>query len=410
MHIVDVVTSPGLTGFYTDDQRAVKSGVKRDGLVYSGSPVTPGFTSIRQPGQSLSVQLVLSNGQVAYGDCATVQYAGVGGREGPLDAEKVAGVIQKEVVPWLKGSSLDSFRDLCQELQGLPLAVQYGVSQAILDAMARSRGLAMCQVIAQEWGLSPKWKMIPILTQSGDDRYLQADKMILKQVPVMPHGLFNSLDKVGPDGEGLLEYVSWLAARVKKIGAEGYAPVFQLDVYGLLGSLFDGDEGKLVDYLGDLVKAASPYGLRIESPVDVGGRDEQIQALARLRRRLKEKDVPAGIVADEWCNTLEDIEDFAAAGAVDMIQIKTPDLGSLDKSIEAVLTCHRHGVEAYLGGTCNETDRSAQICTHIALATQPAQVMAKPGMGVDEGLCIVYNEMVRTLALLAYKGENCAKG
>ncbi|NMB16740.1 MAG: methylaspartate ammonia-lyase, partial [Firmicutes bacterium] len=106
----------------------------------------------------------------------------------------------------------------------------------------------------------------------------------------------------------------------------------------------------------------------------------------------------------------EDIEDFAAAGAVDMIQIKTPDLGSLDKSIEAVLTCHRHGVEAYLGGTCNETDRSAQICTHIALATQPAQVMAKPGMGVDEGLCIVYNEMARTLALLAYKGENCAKG
>ncbi|NMB15585.1 MAG: methylaspartate ammonia-lyase, partial [Firmicutes bacterium] len=388
MHIVDVVTSPGFTGFYTDDQRAVKSGVKRDGLVYSGSPVTPGFTSIRQPGQSLSVQLVLSNGQVAYGDCATVQYAGVGGREGPLDAEKVAGVIQREVVPWLKGSALDSFRDLCRELQGLPLAVQYGVSQAILDAMARSRGQAMCQVIAQEWSLSPKWKMIPILTQSGDDRYLQADKMILKQVPVMPHGLFNSLDKVGPDGEGLLEYVSWLAARVKKIGAAGYAPVFQLDVYGLLGSLFDGDEGKLVDYLGDLAKAASPYGLRIESPVDVGGRDEQIQALAGLRRRLQEKDVPVGIVADEWCNTLEDIEDFAAAGAVDMIQIKTPDLGSLDKSIEAVLTCHRHGVEAYLGGTCNETDRSAQICSHIALATQPAQVMAKPGMGVDEGLCI----------------------
>ncbi|MGI6557932.1 MAG: methylaspartate ammonia-lyase [Limnochordia bacterium] len=404
LHIVDVLTSPGLTGFYTDDQGAIKAGAKRDGFVYSGSPVTPGFTSIRQPGRSLSVQLVLSDGQVAYGDCATVQYAGVGGREEPLNAEKVAGVIQERVVPWLRGSSLHSFRDLCQQLQGLPMAVQYGVSQAILDAVARSRGLTMCEVVAQEWGLSPEWKMIPILTQSGDDRYLQVDKMILKQVSVLPHGLFNSLDKVGPDGEGLLEYISWLSGRIQKIGAEGYEPVIQVDVYGLLGSLFDGDEGKLVDYCGELAKAASPYGLRIESPVDAGGRDEQIEVLARLRRRLKEANVPVGIVADEWCNTLEDIEDFAAAGAVDMIQIKTPDLGSLDKSIEAVLACHRHGVDAYLGGTCNETDRSARICAHIALATQPALVMAKPGMGVDEGLCIVYNEMARTLALLAYKG------
>ena len=73
LHIVDVLTSPGLTGFYTDDQGAIKAGAKRDGFVYSGSPVTPGFTSIRQPGRSLSVQLVLSDGQVAYGDCATVQ-------------------------------------------------------------------------------------------------------------------------------------------------------------------------------------------------------------------------------------------------------------------------------------------------------------------------------------------------
>ena len=223
LHIVDVVTSPGLTGFYTDDQGAIKAGAKRDGFIYSGSPVTPGFTSIRQPGQSLSVQLVLSDGQVAYGDCATVQYAGVGGREGPLKADRAARVIQEEVVPWLRGSSLDSFRDLCQQLQGLPLAVQYGVSQAILDAMARSRGLAMCEVVAQEWGLSPQWKMIPILTQSGDDRYLQVDKMILKQVAVLPHGLFNSLDKVGPDGEGLLEYISGSRPGSKRSGRRVWA-------------------------------------------------------------------------------------------------------------------------------------------------------------------------------------------
>ena len=63
------------------------------------------------------------------------------------------------------------------------------------------------------------------------------------------------------------------------------------------------------------------------------------------------------------------------------------------------------GIGAYQGGTCNETDRSAQICVHCAMATQPAQILAKPGMGFDEGFMIVYNEMQRILALLAAKGR-----
>jgi len=36
----------------------------------------------------------------------------------------------------------------------------------------------------------------------------------------------------------------------------------------------------------------------------------------------------------------------------------------------------------------------------VALATRPDQMLAKPGMGVDEGLSVVTNEMERTLRLL----------
>ena len=43
--------------------------------------MTPGFSKIRQAGESVSVQLVLEDGQVAYGDCAAVQYSGAGGRD-----------------------------------------------------------------------------------------------------------------------------------------------------------------------------------------------------------------------------------------------------------------------------------------------------------------------------------------
>jgi methylaspartate ammonia-lyase len=37
------------------------------------------------------------------------------------------------------------------------------------------------------------------------------------------------------------------------------------------------------------------------------------------------------------------------------------------------------------------------------MATQPVQILAKPGMGVDEGIMIVYNEMQRILACMKAK-------
>jgi methylaspartate ammonia-lyase len=46
---------------------------------------------------------------------------------------------------------------------------------------------------------------------------------------------------------------------------------------------------------------------------------------------------------------------------------------------------------------------TARISTQVALATQPYQILAKPGMGVDEGYMIVKNEMARTIALLKSK-------
>ena len=62
MKIVDLVCSAGRTGFYFDDQRAIKKGAGHDGVFYVGEPVTEGFTSVRQPGESISVMLILEDG------------------------------------------------------------------------------------------------------------------------------------------------------------------------------------------------------------------------------------------------------------------------------------------------------------------------------------------------------------
>ena len=155
----------------------------------------------------------------------------------------------------------------------------------------------------------------------------------------------------------------------------------------------------VANYLVDLGEIAKPYQLRVEGPVDMDGKADQIEALSKLRALLEEKGSNVQIVADEWCNTLQDIKDFTTAKAGHMIQIKTPDLGGINNSIEAVLFCKEHDTLAYIGGTCNETNRSAEVCAHIAMATSPVQYLGKPGMGVDEGYMIVHNEMSRVLAL-----------
>jgi methylaspartate ammonia-lyase len=128
--------------------------------------------------------------------------------------------------------------------------------------------------------------------------------------------------------------------------------------------------------------------------------------MVELRRRLRERGVPVALVADEWCNTLTDVEEFARAEAADYLQIKMPDLGSLARSVEAVLLCRRAGVGAYLGGSCNETDVSARLTVHVALATRADFMLAKPGFGIDEGLMLMRNEMLRTLKSLAGAGTS----
>jgi methylaspartate ammonia-lyase len=111
------------------------------------------------------------------------------------------------------------------------------------------------------------------------------------------------------------------------------------------------------------------------------------------------------LVADEWANTLDDIQAFVEAQAAHMIQVKMPDLGSVHNTIEAVLACKSGGVGAFLGGSCAETGLSARVAVHVALAIRPDMMMAKPGMGVDEGVTLVHNEMARTLAWIESRGN-----
>jgi methylaspartate ammonia-lyase len=410
MKIIDVVCAPGRTGFYFDDQRAIKKGATLDGFAYQGATMTPGFHAIRVAGEAISVMLILEDGQVAHGDCAAVQYSGAGGRDPLFIAADFIPVIEKEIAPKLIGTELTAFKPLAEAFDKLEIngkrmhtAIRYGITQALLDAVAKAQRITMAEVVQKEYNTGTDIKRIPIFAQSGDDRYDNVDKMIIKGIDVIPHALINHVEtKLGLKGELLLTYVEWLRDRVIKLRAdETYNPIFHIDVYGTIGIAFENDLAKMTDYLETLAKAAAPFQLRIEGPMDVDDREKQMHALKDLCAMVDGRGIPVEIVADEWCNTLEDVKYFADNKAGHMLQVKTPDLGGVNNIIEALLYCREKGLGAYSGGTCNETARSAEITTQIAIACDASQVLAKPGMGVDEGFMIVNNEMNRVVALAA---------
>ena len=477
--ISQVLVVPATGAYYFEDLSALQDAPIPVAERYAAPTTTAGFGAVREVAEALSVGLVLeelwpgAGPRVVWGDCVSVAYSGKAGREAAFRATAGMATVQRSVAPALVGRDLTSFRELIAPVEDLrelatitqvvskpvqpaaplsrralltaplrafqdeqppateqvtverPLhpAVRYGVSQALLAAVALARGVTLAEVIADEWGLPRPAAAVPIHAQSGSERYAGADKMIVRRIASLPHGLVDNIpEQVGDDGLKLTRYVRWLADRIRALAGEDYRPTIHLDLHGALGQLFGDNLGRILGALGSLETAADPYPLRVESPVIMASRAEQIATLKRLREYVRFRQMRTALVADEWANTLDDIRAFIAAGAADMIQIKMPDLGGVQDSIEAVLACKaagpatspfdgpldelgrglrtrlRTGVGAFLGGSCAETDLSARVAVHVALATRPDIIMARPGMGVDEAISITQNEMARALA------------
>ena len=453
--IVQVIAAPAAGAYYVEDLAALQAAPLPVSDRYTAPPVTPGFQRVREPAEAVSVGLVLEDAagrrQVAWGDCVGVAYSGKAGRDPVFRAAEGLAIVRQVVAPALVGREVAAFRPLAEEMEALiaavdvgalhpepdavpkplsrrevlspagllralreemeknlapaPLtagghhAVRYGVSQALLAATALAQGVTMAEVIAAEWGLPPPAAPVPIHAQSGAERVANADKMIVRRVASLPHALVDDVEgQVGSDGAKLVQYVRWLTERIQTLGGPDYHPTIHLDVHGALGRITHNEAGRVLGHLHALEQAARPYSLRVECPVMLDSRAEQIAFFKRLREYIRLRGMRVQIVADEWANTLEDIRAFVDAQAADMIQIKMPDLGGVQNAVEAVLACRAGGVEAFLGGSCCETDLSARVSVHVALATQPALLMAKPGMGTDEAIMLAHNEMGRTLA------------
>ncbi|MBV9589369.1 MAG: methylaspartate ammonia-lyase, partial [Hyphomicrobiales bacterium] len=159
MKIEKVVCALGRSGYMHRDLAAMKGGAKRDGFLFHGKPLTPGFRKIAEPATIISVMLVLEDGQIAFGDCADVILAGAAGRDPAFHGEDHIGYLEREVASKLVGRDIGKFRAHAEEMDRLtradkPLhtALRYGLTQALLHAAALARKLTMAEVIAEEYG------------------------------------------------------------------------------------------------------------------------------------------------------------------------------------------------------------------------------------------------------------------
>jgi methylaspartate ammonia-lyase len=397
---VDWVEGEG--AYYNDDLLAIRAGAPRDGLVYGGAPVTPGLDAVRRPARAVLIRVESESGAVGWGDAMSVQYAGVGGRDLPVDPVALAGELEaaRALLLGAGGVGFRTGSDLVDahrfEGRQLHTALRYGLSQALLAAEAADDGVTPLRVLARETGIAAP-RLVPVYAQSGDERRLNADRMILRRVEVLPHGLFNSTAAFGADGGAFLDYVRWLVERIAAVGGADYRPRLHLDVYGMLGLVTGQDIGRMAGFLAEVERIADGLEVAIEAPCLGDDTDSTIALLAALRARLAADGTRVKLVADEFCNGDEDVARFVEAGAVDLIQIKMPDLGCLTEALKAAAACRAGGLGVFIGGSCAETDLSAQLSAQLAMAVDADQVLAKPGMGVDEGISIVRNAMRRAL-------------
>jgi len=453
--IVRILTAPAAGGYCIEDQSALQSSPAPLEAQHTTTSSALGVRRVREIAEAVSVGVVLDDGRVAWGDC--VADTGKAGHGTAFRTEQGIATVHELIAPVLVGQSLTSFRDLANAVEGLvesvpverviettepeqasgvsrrdlltgkfllahdkgperlrtehvvviqPIhtAVRYGLSQALLAATALSRGLTPAEVIAAEWGLPLPSGPVPICALSSGDRYAEVDRVIVRRLASLGHRLGDNVpEELGSDGDKLVQYARWLKKRIQESAGADYHPTIHLDVHGTLGQIVDNSLGRVLGLLYALESAVKPYALRVECPVLLSSREAQMDAMRTLRQYVHARGMQVQIVADEWVTSLDDITAFADAQAADMIQIKMPALGGAHNAVDAILACKQRGVGASLSACCADTDLSARVSIHVALAARLDAIMAKPGMGLDDAVTLTQNEMSRILAEVRWR-------
>jgi methylaspartate ammonia-lyase len=393
----------------------------------------------------LSVGLVVDNERVFWGEC-------VGTAD--FQAAAAATTIQQIVQPRLQGQPLTTFREMAASLTDLtekvtvtqttempspppapgpsrrsllrghwtadppqppqpiiesyeverPLAsaIQYGLSQALLAAIAWAQGKSVIQLLCDEYDLAQPSTAVPLHAEINPNIPLSIQTISHSPIASIGYSISGTNPKVelGQDGEVLQRFAQQLKTELIKT-ADPQSLSFYFNVRGGYGALRQDSLGQILGMLYGLEKAAEPFLVRVEDPLILNGREEHIKKLATLKNYLRTRRMKLQLVAHAGVQSVADAQAFIDGNAAHMLYIDLPQMGSLAESATAVRMCQQHEIGVLLGGSPDETQLAAHRSLQLALALQPTLLLAKPGQLGDAGIVTAHNEMNRLLVGLS---------
>lgn len=410
------------------------------GLSTTRAATTGADREVTLSAQSIHVGVVLDAKRVAWGSCTAATASNSPEATAGLPLKESLEVIRNIVAPAFEGKSLAPFAEMASQLNELkapstvtrslpeveadgqlsrrelitgqlgrqdararvetvrvdgPLSptIRFGVSEALLKALAMAQETTVAEQLAEEYHLSHPRTVVP----------LHAEVKGGQQMPLYPQ--LASLEfrlpgvdperELGENNERLQRLARQLSERVIA-AAGGVRPLLHLNVGGGLGRLYHNDIGKILGALYGLERATAPVALRIEDPLLHDDHQEQSEMLAELRGLLRMRSMTIQLVTGAGIVGPGDVETVLSANAAHMIRLSMLRLGSIHDTMMAAIACRDKSVGVLLGGA------PAGILGSVALALRPELVAApRDGAAIDE----LYVAMARTAAwLLSRRG------
>lgn len=377
----------------------------------------------------LTVGMQLSDGQRFWATCVDVPAVSRSDETAVFDPHQAANHVQNLVQPLWQGQAVITFRPLAQRLLPLmepfsytrtippkpqptagavtrrslitgflaeeeapeprletvtierPLhpALQYGLTTALLRAVAAVNRESGAARVAREYGLALAETAVPLQITLDDETLQTAHTILATNVASLGYTTSKNKHKaaLGANAERLQRHLRQVAAWLPTVDSS-FQPAIHLDLRDGFRDLFNNDEGKVLGALFGLEQAAKPYHLHVQNPVWHDSREAQRKSLEKLRGYLAFRQLKLKLVADAWVDSLADVKDFANPEVCHMVHVNLPRLGNLEAGITAVSHLKSQNQSIILSG------EDSPLTTNIALAATPTILSGSPQLHYNE--------------------------
>lgn len=269
------------------------------------------------------------------------------------------------------------------ETRPYPPALRFGLSQALMRALALSQHKPFVAVLQEAYDLPAAATAVPLLVAADEANAALVKPVLATAVAAFGYstGHTNHKQTLGADAERLQAHVRRVKEWLTAVAADAH-PAIHLNIQGGFAELYGLNEGKLLGALYGLEQAARPYPLTVENVV-AGEAAAVAQTLQTLRSYLQARQMSVRLAAGYSLFSAADLQTLATA--VHQIHLDPALFGSIPQTLHFLRDCKQRGLEVIVHG------REGTAATAVALALA-AGVHALSGPPA-----VLYNEMQKVL-------------